>query len=294
MNQNIVADLGYFTTKIFQPSRLIAFRSKIQHSSIPLKYENTHSIFIDNVNYLVGDMAENVDINLDKSNSTLHLLTTLTGLGLMGSNYYNLIANIPLNYFNKINKEALEKHLTISKTFILNNVPTSIAIQKCIVFPQTLSALYVNKTQPITGIIDIGGLTCQSCICENLNIIQSTITSSNLGMLILYNKIRKQLNSIYNLDIKDYEIEFIFKNGLPSKPESLSIIDSICIQHIEEIVKTLKLTGWNLESTPILLTGGGVLLLEKYLSKVLPIYKMSNDPVNDNCKGLWEVSKYVF
>jgi hypothetical protein len=297
MTQSAVIDLGYYTTKIFQQSpttKLISFRSKIQKSKLPIKYHNTHHITLDNTDYIIGNSAETIDINLDKSHSTLHLLTTLTGLGLLNSGTYNLIANIPLNYFNKTNKQSLENHLTISKTFILNNITTSITIQKCIVFPQTLSVLYVNKTPSLIGIIDIGGLTCQSCICENLNIIQSTISSTNLGTLILFDKIKKQLNSIYNLDLKDYEIDNIFHNGLLSKPESLKIIESICIQHVEQIIKSLKLSGWNIESIPILLTGGGSLLLEKYLYKVLPTYKLSSDPINDNCKGLWEVSKYVF
>lgn len=298
MTQSAVIDLGYHTTKIFQQSpttKLISFRSKIQKSKLPIKYHNTHHLTLDNTDYIIGNSAETIDINLDKSHSTLHLLTTLTGLGLLNSGTYNLITNIPLNYFNKTNKQSLENHLTVSKTFILNNITTSITIQKCIVFPQTLSVLYVNKTPSLIGIIDLGGLTCQSCICENLNIIQSTISSNNLGTLILFNNIKKQLNSIYNLDLHDYEIENIFHNGLPSKPEeSLKLIDSICTQHIEQIIKNIKLTGWNIESTPILLTGGGSLLLEKHLSKVLPLYKMSSDPIHDNVRGLWEVSKYVF
>lgn len=291
---NIVIDNGYYNTVALQFPKLISFRSKIQQSSIPLKYENTHFLTIDNESYLIGDHAEQIDVNLDKSHSKLHYYATLAALGLFGSGTYNLIANIPLNFFNKTNKESLENHLTVSKTFILNNTTTSIIIKKCIVFPQSLSVLYVNKMPSIAGIIDLGGLTCQSCICKNLNIIQSTISSANLGTLTLFNKIKKALNSTYNINLQDYEIEFIFHNGLPNKSESLKIIDSICIQHVEEIIQTLKLTGWNLESTPILLTGGGSLLLEKYLSKVLPIYQLSNDPINDNVKGLWEVSKYVF
>jgi len=294
MIQSIAIDNGYYSTIAIQPPKLISFRSKIQQSSIPLKYENTHSLVINNTNYLVGDMAENIDINLNKSNSQLHYLTTITALGLFGSGTYNLIANLPLNYFNKANKEAFENHLTTSINFLLNNQPRSINISKVIVFPQTITALYCNKTSNLIGIIDCGGLTCQGVISDKLNIIQSTIFSANLGTLILADKIKKQLNSIYNLNLQDYEIERIIKNGLPNKSESLSLIDSICTQHIEQIIKTIKLTGWNIETIPILLTGGGSLLLEKYFSKVLPIYQMSNDVINDNVKGLYEVSKYVF
>lgn len=292
--QSIAIDNGYYSTIAFKPPKIISFRSKIQQSSIPLKYNNTHSLTINNTTYLIGDHAEQIDISLDKSNSKLHYFTTLTALGLFGSGNYNLVANLPLNHFTKINKEAFENHLTTSANFLLNNSPCNITINKVIVFPQTFPCLYTNKTPNLVGIIDCGGLTCQGVISDKLNIIQSTIFSTNLGTLILADKIKKSLNSNYNLNLQDYEIESIIKNGLPNKPQSLSLIDSICTQHVEQIIKTIKLTGWNIESTPILLTGGGCLTLEKYLSKILPIYQMSQDPINDNVRGLYEVSKYVF
>jgi hypothetical protein len=292
--QSIAIDNGYYSTICFKPPKTISFRSKYQESSIPLKYDNTHHLTINNTTYLVGDMAENIDITLDKSHSKLHYLTTLTALGLFGSGTYNLVANIPLNYFNRSNKEAFENYLTTSVEFLLNNSPCSINIPKVIVFPQSFPVLYCNKCPDYIGVADLGGLTCQGFISQKLNIIQSTIFSANLGTLILANKIKKQLNSIYNLNLQSYEIERIIKNGLPSKPESLSLIDSICTQHVEQIIKTIKLTGWNIQTTPILLTGGGSLLLEKYFSKILLIYQMSKNPVQDNVFGLYEVSKYVF
>lgn len=295
--QSIAIDNGYFSTIALQPPRTISFRSKIQNqqSPIPLKYNNTHTLTLNNTHYLIGDHAEQIDLSLNKSTSQLHYLTTLTALGLFGSNTYNLVANIPLNLYNKQNKEEFENHLTTSINFTLNNSPRSITISKVIVFPQTFPVLYTNKYSDFIGILDIGGLTIQGCISSNLNIIQSTIFTSNLGTLILFNKIKKELNSFYNLNLQDYQMEQILHSGLPSNPEeSLKIISSICTQHVEQIIQTIKLTGWNIETTPILLTGGGSILLEKYLSKHLPIYKISLDPINDNVKGLWEVSKYVF
>lgn len=88
-------------------------------------------------------------------------------------------------------------------------------------------------------------------------------------------------------------MENIIKHGLPNK-NSQSIINDICISHVQQILQSMKLSGWNIELLPILLTGGGSLFLETYLSKVLPQYRMSNEPLLDNVKGLMEVANHVF
>lgn len=196
--------------------------------------------------------------------------------------------SIPIKYHNT-------NHVTLDKPYIVGDGEEEIDINLnksnyFLHYLTTITALGLLGS----GNYNIGGLTAQACVCQNLNIIQSSIYSDNLGTLVLMNKIKKTLNSTFNLNLQDYEMENIIKLGLPNHPNSLSIISSICTSHVDQIIKSLKLTGWNLESLNVLLTGGGSLLLEPYLSKVLPIYKMSNNPVNDNVWGLWEVSKHVF
>lgn len=290
---NVALDNGYYSTVTYSESpnpKLYSFRSKISSYS-PLNFTNTHHLILDNKSYLVGSGAEEIDINLNKSNSRLHYITTLTALGLLNpTSPINLVANLPLNLYNKLNKKSFEDYLkTNSVSFILNNKSITLSIPNVIVFPQSIPILYCNKVPSYIAILDIGGLTVQGCITQNKNIIQSTIFTENLGTLILFNKIKKYLNSIYSLNIQDYEIESIFSNPQYSKE-----VSSICNDHLSLITKAMKLSNWNIESTPILCTGGGILTLEPYLSKHLPMYQISQDALNDNVKGLWEVSKYVF
>lgn len=304
MNQKVVIGNGYYTTKIYQQSpipKLYSFRSKMTHTTSSLTYPNTHSITYKNENYLIGDYAEEIDINLNKNNSTLHYLTTLTGLGLLSPTQhtqYNLVANIPINLYNQSNKEAFENHLrsTTPINYSLNKKPISISIPNVIIFPQSLSAIYCNSIKSnLIGIYDLGGMTVQGCICENKNLIHSTIFTESQGILVLFNKIKKVLNSNYNINIQDYELESIIKNGLlQDKEESLKIISSICTSHIEQTIKIMKLSGWNLENTEILCIGGGSLLLERYLSLLLPKYRISNNPVFDEVFGLMEVANHAF
>lgn len=291
-------DNGFYSTVIFQksiPEKLYSFRSKIQQVETPIVASKTYHLIINNTSYIVGNSAEEIDINIDKTNSNLHLLTTLTALGLLGSDSYKLIANVPLNYYSKINKQKLEDHFKSQKniSFLLNNQPKNISIIDCVVFPQCLSVLYANNVKSsIVAIADIGGLTCQGLICENTNPIQSSIFTENLGTLILMNKIKQTLNKEFNLNLQNYQLEDIIKNGIPNKPEVKSLIDSCCKSHFQQIIQTMKLAGWDINSLHILMTGGGSLLLEKYIK--LPNYSMSVNPVNDNCLGLWKVAEYVY
>ncbi len=291
-------DNGFYSTVIFSksiPQKLYSFRSKAQQIDIPIKASKTYHLIINNVSYIIGNAAESIDINIDKTNSNLHLLTTLTALGLLGSDSFKLVANIPLNYYSKENKQKFEDRFKSQRniSFLLNSQPKNISIIDCVVFPQCLSVLYANNIKSsIVAILDIGGLTCQGVICENNNIVQSSIFSENLGTLILMNKIKHTLNKEFNLNLQNYQIEDVIKNGIPNKPEVKSIIDSCCKSHFQQIIQTIKLAGWDINSLYILMTGGGSLLLEKYIK--LPNYSMSINPVNDNCLGLWEVGKYVY
>lgn len=292
---NITIDNGYYHTTSYTESplpQLYSFRSKIQSTFTPLNYHKTHHLILDNQSYLIGDGAEQIDININKSNSQLHYLTTLTSLALHNpKSPVNLIANIPLNIYNKQNKISFENYLrtTTPISLSLNNKSYLISIPNVVVFPQTIPVLYTNKTPSYIAVLDIGGLTAQGTITQNKNLIQSSIFTEQLGTLILFNKIKKHLNSLCSINIQDYEIEFIFNNPLYQKEISI-----ICNEHLSLITKAMKLSNWNIESTPILCTGGGSLILEPYFKKHFPIYQISNDPLNDNVKGLWEVARYVF
>jgi len=303
--QTAVIDNGYYSTVVYQnkmiPETLHSFRSKVEITNKPdLKLAHTHLLTLKNKHYLIGEGAEQIDISLNKSGSKIHTLTTYAALGLISSieGNFKLVANCPLNLYNRTNKEELENYLKSKQktNFTLNGKYKTISITDCLVFPQTLPVIYVNSVPSnIVGILDIGGLTAQGCIAKNKNLVPSSLFTESLGTLILYNKVKKALNSKYNINIADYEIEEVIKNGiLHDKERSLAIIEDLINEHIDLIIKAMKLVNWNIENTIILLTGGGCLLLEPYLRKKFPNYQVSQDPVNDNVKGLWEVAKYYY
>lgn len=296
-----VVDNGYFNTKVYSNEGEKIFRSKVQETDNLISKMNTHIVELDEKIYEVGEGAEVINIDLDKTKSNIYKILTLTALGLT-TKYdkmeFNIVANYPLNLYTKENKQEFEEFLKTSdyKSFILNNETKKIKINQCLVFPQTLPVIYENSVEnSIVGILDIGGLTSQGLITNKGSMITSSKFSKNLGMLVLYEKIKKELNYKFNIDIQDYEIESIVKNGLYTNIEkSKEIISDVCREHVKEIVKLMQLFGWNLGNIELLITGGGGKFLFEYLKNEIPNIKLSKDPILDNLKGLWQVSQVIF
>ena len=293
-------DNGYYNTVAMTTAKNTSFRSKVQETSRPQFNKDSYYLQYNGKSYLVGDEAEKIDIDLDKTNSQLHFITTLAALGSLSSATVipaKIVSNIPINLYNKDNKKKIEDFFK-SKSgvqFILNDKKKSVSILDCVVFPQAIPAIYANQIEPTTGVLDIGGLTAQGAITKDKKIIQSTIFTDNLGMLVLLEKIKNELNSKYNTNLKDYEMETVFSAGLlEDKENSLKIIEEICMDHIERIITALKLKDWNVNNTNILLTGGGGMLLAPYLKKKIKHIRLSNNPLLDNTLGLLEVSRHVF
>jgi plasmid segregation protein ParM len=87
-------------------------------------------------------------------------------------------------------------------------------------------------------VLDIGGLTTNGLVAEGLNLKSSSMFTINLGTIILFNKLKRVLNSKYTTNIQEYEIPNIIKNGLNingSQHDSKKIIEDILLEHCKQI-----------------------------------------------------------
>lgn len=298
-----VHDNGYSHHKCYTPTNEIIFRSKVKETDDLIKKENTHIIKYEGRFYEVGDGVDetNINLELDKTKNEFYKITTLTALGLLNGQDFKIVSNLPLNLYSKENKEKMEDYLSTKNDYIkveVNKKEKLISIKQCVIFPQCLPAIYEerqNIKDSVVGILDIGGLTCQGLITKNTNMQDNSKFTENLGVLPLQNKIKRELNKVFNINLQDYQMEDVIKYGLPMDIQrSKEIIEEICFSHTKEIKKIIRLVGWDIDNILILLVGGGSLLLEEYLIKEFPYIQMSNDPVWVNVRGLWKVAKVVY
>jgi plasmid segregation protein ParM len=250
----------------------------------------------------VGEGATMSNVEYDKTSNELHKICTYAALASL-SNFigteFNIVVGYPINIFSA-NKETFAEYLKTSD-FIETELDGEIKVFKvndCLVFPQGAGALYVNPERyknKVIAILDIGGLTINGCIFDNLNLIRESIFTENLGTIILQNKVKKALDKRFSLNIQEYELPWIIKNGYrQGKEESKKIIDEVLMNHVEEIRKMARVNNWNIDNLEILLAGGGSLLLEDHLKKVFTAATVSDDPVNDNVKGFYNIGRMMY
>jgi plasmid segregation protein ParM len=304
INTQIQIDLGYYYTC---NSSKQSIRSKVELTTETPNTINSNSILQyqhDDTRAIVGESASQHPIELNKTKNIAYQILTYSlitkSLTPKTPTNINLVINYPLNIYNSKSKSEFESFIKTPDfiNIFINSIQFTFHIQKCLTFPQTIPVAYIHPQHfqnSIHSIIDIGGLTCQGIILDNFNPIPNTKFSESLGSIILYNQIRKNLNSVFNLNIQDYEIPHIINSGLPSHLiSSKSLINSIIDSHISEIIKYLKFNNWNIETIPIMFTGGGSLLIKSHLLKRFPSAIFSSNPLYDNVLGLKVVSDSVF
>lgn len=311
----VAVDNGYDSTKVYSiingREYKFKFRSKFEKTDDDLNKNNTMGLIWNDENYIVGEGATMDDLEYDKTEGELHKICTYTALGKL-SNYmgvnFNLVAGYPLNIYSG-EKERFAEYL---KTNGLVDVRIRerdyyedklFGIQECIVLPQGAGAVFsdVNRWKDkIVAILDIGGQTVNGCIVDNLNVVRSSMFTEKLGMFILGNELKKKLDSVYGVDIQEYELSNIIFNRKYKKfgqniQESTEIIEKIIENHVKNIQKVMRKNRYDIEGlSDILLIGGGSLVLKDYLCKIIPQAVMADDPVYANVKGFYEVGKVLY
>ncbi|MPN11161.1 hypothetical protein SDC9_158462 [bioreactor metagenome] len=91
-------------------------------------------------------------------------------------------------------------------------------------------------------------------------------------------------------------MNYIFKNGVKgdNKKKSLEIIKEEKMSHVKAIYDSLKENHWAFDSMDLLLTGGGCLMLAEELKYYFPDAQFTEDPINDNAKGFYNVGKMFY
>ena len=203
----VCIDNGYGDTKVKTLDRLYKFSSKIQ----PVMNNDKNILKYNGTIFQVGTGHD--DIMTDKSNSLTHILCLLRAIAENSNDSDNLhvMLDLPLiHYYNENYRDSLAELLKQNETIIYNGIPKKINIDRIDIYPQGLVSLYANDItrycNQIIGLIDIGAVTIDGVIIDNLKPIKESMFSVNLGTKILENKVKTALNQELLLNLQDYEI----------------------------------------------------------------------------------------
>jgi plasmid segregation protein ParM len=286
----VSADAGKYLLKFLYGKERISFRTKMEVDPTFGKFNTGDSYNIDfnGKKYLVGNGATESDYDTTKL-KLLHKLCIYTAIGLMCDNHdIRLISGCPISEF--FNEEFRNKYIQYfmedkNVSISINGENKKFCIKEVNVFPESIGIIFRNPEfyfDKLVGVIDIGGLNSNGAIYESLKPRKESIFTINEGGNMINSKITRELNIKLGSNYHDYEIPYLMEN---QDKEIRAIIDFVMKGHITKIIETAKKYDWNINRMPIYFTGGGSLLLNKYIKELLPSAIISKDPIWDNVEG---------
>lgn len=287
----VCVDNGFDSTKVRMENKLFKF---------PSKWEQTNDDTETGILKYKGESWVNRgkdDIEVEKTNSMVHKLSTLKALSKCCeySRSFDLVLDLPLmHYRNKKFREEFKEYMSNpgvdhvnykgrDKEFIING---------CTVAPQGVSALYSDITRykdRLVGVIDLGGITVDCCIVENLKPITDSIFTVNMGDRIVESAVKTKVNEKYLLNIQDYEIKSIVQNGVSSILGSKEFINQVVSECFDNLFRELRAKNWSLETLDIVLVGGGALKYADILAERISNISIIDNPLYANVNGLYQI-----
>lgn len=305
----VAIDGGYDKTKVYYKSKgkeeSFSIHSRYEEYLVTMNTNNTWHFSFGGKNYIVGEGAEIYNFDRDKTKDELHKICTYMSLARLsncvGTNF-NLVVTYPMNIYESASDDFAEYLITDGMIETEYEGEKKVfAVNDCTVIPQGAGTIYTNSEEykdSVIGLLDIGKLTINGGIFVNNNMINSTVFTEDMGIGILQTKIKNALMKVYKEPLPDYLIEEIIRDGYTIKGvkqhDANMIIDNVINKHIKTLIRVMKSNGWNVDSTKIVLTGGGSIQLHKHLIKHFPQAILAKDPVYDSARGSYRIGKAIY
>lgn len=197
-----------------------------------------------------------------------------------------LSVGLPPGHFSLLKDKFRDYFFNHGETinFKYNDEDFSLKIKDVFVYPQAFSAA-ATKADEIRKysrayIIDIGGYTVDTLLIVDGNPDLSYVESLEIGVIHLYNNIKRKVSVLHDIKIEESDIEELMfnkakNNVLSDNAEIKKIIYEEAKIHAEEIINKLRERGIDLKSNYAIFIGGGSLLLEEFFKSSPNIGKMT-------------------
>lgn len=257
----------------------------------------TNHIIVDGVHYFVGNGQMTRDV--DKTNTTINKVCTITNLAMTGEKEYYIVAGLPIGSYKTQKDDLRQSILKYNECDVRlgNGRKFAYIIKDAYIFPQGAAALYSSNFQGDCIIVDIGGLTIDVAYLE-YNFNKPNIAQSDTwykGMRILYSSIIEQVNNRFKLRLETHQAEKILLEGLSVKGvnQDMSFLQGTYTNYINPILDELELK-YPTDTVPIKLIGGGSVFLQNAFKKRFVTVEIVSDSQFSNAIGYYNIGKNVF
>ncbi|WP_066500016.1 ParM/StbA family protein [Abyssisolibacter fermentans] len=205
----------------------------------------------------------------------------------------NMVIGFPIGLYSR--NKADMKNLFPTNELVeisINSKKKFIVFENVEVFPEAAGIYYLLNVKDAL-IIDIGGLSVDIAYFKNGKLIKHR--TYPMGILKLYSKIANHLNSSYDLDLSEWDIEDVLVNGLELCGKKVDLnTDPIIINHVNEIVEKIKLEFPIKTISNVFFAGGGGKMLFYKFKKFISQSKLVEKSQIANAKAFEEIAKKIF
>lgn len=203
-----------------------------------------------------------------------------------------LAIGLPPGHYGKQYKE-FEKYFERNSyiNFEYKGTKYKIFISSAVSYPQGYAAI-VPKIDEIKNysramIIDIGGFSLDYLQIKNGIADMAVCDSLEMGVITFYNDIKSSINSSEDILIDESDIDaIILGKDSVFEQKIKTLIDTKAQEFTDKIINSLRERKIDLKSTHAIFTGGGSILLKKYILSSPKIAKPDIiDDIRANAKG---------
>ena len=246
--------------------------------------------------YVVGDENKTINTNIMLSKMDMtHKLSTLTAIHQLVDNgaEVELSVGLPIHsYYNvEYRKEYIEfysQHEDLTLT--INGIEKSFSLVKVSAKPEGVGHVFNFPTEGLIGVIDIGYTTIDGAVFKDCSPLAETVFSLIDGANPFKTTVRDNLNKELLLNIQPYQLDEILSKGLygAKSQQADEIINKCKKEYLKKIVNEMLKHGWEIQTLPIVFTGGGSLLLKDMIEQI-DTFIVSDNCIFDNLDGFTEM-----
>lgn len=246
--------------------------------------------------YVVGDENKTINTNILLSKMDIaHKLPVLVAIHQLVPNgaEVELYVGMPIHSF--YNAEYRKKYVDFYQSegnvnLTVNNVKKTFTISKVIAMPESVGHVFNYPVDSLVGVIDIGYTTIDGAVFKDCAPILNTVFSLVDGANPFKTMVRDQLNKELLLNIQPYQMDEILTKGMyGAKSEQAEVIIHQCKkEYLKKIVNEMLKHSWEIQTLPIVFTGGGSLLLQEIIEEY-ETFKVSENCIFDNLDGFMEM-----
>ena len=303
----VAIDNGYKDTKVYckinGKEYKFKFDSKYEEANDDLNSNNTWHFTYNGKDYLVGEGASISNLDYDKVNNELHKICTYAALSKI-SNFigyeFDLVVGYPLTICSSEKSRFIEylKPVEDIVETVFEGEDKKFKINNITVLPQCVGSIYAGDTtsykNKLFGILDIGSKTINGCIMNNLNVERKSIFTEELGIHILYNRIKKEFAK-QGIALQDFQIPYVVDNGLPGVDNAKEIVKKEFKKHFGDIKTVMVKNNWDIDHMEIMVIGGGRIVMTDEIKGFRHLISSpDNDPVYSNARGFHKVGAMYY